>query len=84
MNESELISLINNNKYQQTKKGLMLTNKEIEVLKKYGINYNNCISLKEIVYYIEEIINNMDIVDTELELIEESIVERDYYQNTNK
>lgn len=64
--------------------GLMLTNREIEVLNSYKINYNNCSSLKEILFEIEEILNGMDIVDEELDYISSTISERDYYQNTNK
>ncbi len=64
--------------------GLMLTNREILVLDKYKINYKNCKSLKEIIFEVEEILNDMDIVDEELDFIAMSISERDYYQNTNK
>ncbi len=63
---------------------LMLTNHEIEVLKRYKIDCFRCNSLKEIIYEIEQIIDDMDIVDEELESVSESISERDYYQNTNK
>ena len=64
--------------------GLMLTNREILVLDKYKINYKNCKSLKEIIFEVEEILIDMDIVDEELDFIAMSISERDYYQNTNK
>ena len=64
--------------------GLMLTNREILVLDKYKINYKNCKSLKEIIFEVEEILNDMDILDEEIDFIAMSISERDYYQNTNK
>ena len=60
----------------------MLTNKEIEVLKKYNIEYEKCINLKELIFYIEDILQEEDVSD--LEEIEKSISERDYYENTNK
>ena len=63
---------------------LMLTNKEVTVLDRYDIDYKNCKSLKEVLFLLEDIINDMDIVDDELDLISQSIAERDYYQNTNK
>ena len=63
---------------------LLLTNKEIEILDRYSINYSNCKSLKEVLFEVEEILNDMDIVDEELDSISQSIAERDYYQNTNK
>ena len=63
--------------------GLLLTTKEIEVLDRYNIDYKKCISLKEIIYLIEDIIEDEDDIE-DLELISQSISERDYYQNTNK
>ena len=58
--------------------GLSLTNYEIEVLNRYDIDYKNCSSLKEILYYD-------DVADyEELDSVSSSIAERDYYQNTNK
>ncbi len=64
--------------------GLFLTNKEIEVLNRYQIPYQNCHSLKEIIFQIEEVLNDMEIVEEDLDLVSSSISERDYYQNTNK
>ena len=63
--------------------GLLLTNKEIEVLNRYNIDYKKCVSLKEVIYLIEDIIEDEDDSD-DLELISQSISERDYYLNTNK
>ena len=62
--------------------GLLLTNKEIEVLERYDIDYKNCSSLKDIIYVIEDILSEEEI--EELDLISQSISERDYYLNTNK
>ena len=73
----------NSNSFQNVN-GMMLTNHEIDILKKYKIDYLKCNSLKEILFEIEEILNDMDIVDEELDLISSSISERDYYLNTNK
>ncbi len=72
------------NKFVKVKSGLMLTNREVEILKMYHIDYDACCSLKEILYKIEDIISDMDIVDEELDYISSTIAERDYYQNTNK
>lgn len=70
-------------KFQQVG-NLLLTNREIEVLNRYKIDYLRCSSLKEVLFEIEELISEMDIVDDDLESISDSISERDYYQNTNK
>ena len=88
-NEYDIDDLVSNidfksNQFQEIKKGIFLTNKEIEVLEKYHIPYQNCHNLKEIIFSIEEVLEDMDIVEDELELVSSSISERDYYQNTNK
>ncbi|MCI8461039.1 MAG: hypothetical protein HFE81_06535 [Bacilli bacterium] len=84
-NLDEIIAGINfeDNKFNNVN-GLMLTNREITVLEQYKINYKSCSSLKEILFEIEDILNDMDIVDEELDYISSTISERDYYQNTNK
>lgn len=87
--EYDIDSLISNmdfesNKLQDIGNGLFLTNKEVQVLEQYKIPYQNCHSLKEILFEIEEVLNDMDIVDEELDMVSSSISERDYYQNTNK
>ena len=65
--------------------GLMLTNGEINVLKRFGINYLTCGSLKEILYKIDVVLKEDEDDDLdELDLVASSIAERDYYQNTNK
>ena len=63
--------------------GLLLSNKEISVLKEYDINYSSCNNLKEVIYLIEEKIDEYDSPEELLE-ISDSISERDYYANTNK
>ena len=72
------------NHLQTVGKNLMLTNHEIEVLNRYKIDYLKCHSLKEVLFEVEEILDDMDIAEEDLESISESISERDYYQNTNK
>ena len=81
----ELVSTLDfsSGKFQEVN-GFMLTNQEIDVLKKNHIPYEKCKSLKEVIYEIEDVIGDMDIVDEELDLISSTISERDYYQNTNK
>jgi len=88
-NDYDIDSLVSNIDFNSSKfvdvgNGLMLTNREIDILKQYNINYLNCKSLKEIIFEIESIIEDMDIVDEELDYISSTISERDYYQNTNK
>lgn len=63
--------------------GLFLTNFELETLNKYKIDYHNYHNLKQILFIIEEILNEDSSFD-DLEQISKSIAERDYYINTNK
>ncbi|MBP3841619.1 MAG: hypothetical protein IK997_05855 [Bacilli bacterium] len=65
------------------KSGVMLTNYETQVLDKYNIDYRSVSSLKEIIYLVEEVLNEDSSLD-DLENISLSISERDYYMNTNK
>lgn len=64
--------------------GIMLTNREIDVLTRYNIDYKSCLTLKEIIYKIEDVIENEEYDIDELDYISSTISERDYYQNTNK
>ncbi len=65
--------------------GILLTNKEIEVLNKYCIDYKSCTSLKNVIAKIEQVLSEDQSNDLEdLDYIVEAISERDYYQNTNK
>ncbi len=63
-------------------KGIVLTNKEIDVLKRNEIDYEKYTSVSELLYDIDEILNYTD--DEELEVVSENISERNYYLNTNK
>lgn len=86
-NIEELLGSIDfeKNKLQQTKQNLFLTNYEIAVLKKFHIDYDNCKTAKEILQKVESIISDLDDFEQEeLDQVEMSIAERDYYQNTNK
>ena len=75
----------NTNHFIDCGNGLMLTNGEISVLKRFGINYLTCNSLKEILYKIDVVLKEDEDDDLdELDLVASSIAERDYYQNTNK
>jgi hypothetical protein len=86
--EFDIDSLIGQIDFESNKfnniNGLMLTNREVEVLDRYNINYKSCTTLKEIIFQIEDLIQDMDIVEEDLDYISGTISERDYYQNTNK
>jgi len=70
-------------KFKNISKGIMLTNREIEILDRYDINYKKCGNLKEIIFEIEEVIPDLDDPE-ELEYVSSMLAERDYYQNSAK
>lgn len=63
--------------------GIYLSDNQIEVLKRYSIDYNKYTSLSSLIFDIEEILNEeADIED--LEEISVKLAELNYYNNTNK
>ena len=63
--------------------GIYLSDNQIEVLKRYDIDYKKYSSLNSLIFEIEEILNNdVDIAD--LEEISSRLSELNYYNNTNK
>lgn len=62
---------------------LVLRDSQIEILKKYNINYEAHTSLKSLIFEIEEILNyETDLED--LEQLSEELEEISYYNYTNK
>lgn len=73
----------NKNSLNDCGNGLFLTNFELDILKKYHIDYKNTKSLKEVLFLVEEILNEDNSLD-DLESISKTIAERDYYLNSHK
>lgn len=85
MNEldAHLKNIIKNNKLVCINKNIFLTNYEIDILKIFNIPYEQASNYQEILFYIEEELDqNNDAY--ELEQISSSISERNYYQFTHK
>lgn len=80
MNE-EIDQIIKNNTINYIG-NLVLNNHEISILDRYNINYKNCSDMKELMFILEEYLNDID--SDEIEDILMSISERDYYKNSNK
>ncbi len=64
------------------KHGLLLSDEEVEVLNRYGIDYENCFQMTELLYHIDRVLEEEEIA--ELEDLSIQLAERNYYQNTNK
>ena len=83
-NIKELLDSIDFNKNKLTKVNdkLMLTNYQIEVLKRFDIIPENYTSLSRIICDAEEVYE--ETLDEELDAILSELQERNYYENTNK
>lgn len=81
---NELVSEINFNDnfigYQ--KNDIILTNKEIDILNMFDIDYKSFNSLSELLYLIDDVID--DNSSDELDEVARDISERNYYLNTRK
>ena len=63
--------------------GIYLSDNDIEVLKRYDIDYSKYSSLNNLIFDIEEILNyEVDIDD--LDEVSRKLSELNYYNNTNK
>ena len=71
-----------NNKLQKINDNIYLTNNQIEILKRYNIDYEVSNSLRDLMIKIEEVLDYEDI--EELENLLTNLTERNYYENTNK
>lgn len=71
-----------NNKLIKINDNLYLTNNQIEILKRYNINYEISNSLRDLMIKIEEILD-YETID-ELENLLNTLNERNYYENINK
>ena len=65
-----------------TKNDIVLSNKEMEVLKRNEIDYENIDTVSRLLTEIDDVLIDND--DEELESVSMSISERNYYNNTNK
>ena len=74
---------IDKNVPKKRNNNLVLRDSQIEILKKYNINYEAHTSLKSLIFEIEEILNyETDLED--LEQLSEELEEMSYYNYTNK
>ena len=65
------------------KNDIYLSDSDIKVLEKYEINYLNYSNMKELLFDLEEILNN-NYVDNDLDELSIKLAEYNYYFRTNK
>ena len=80
------ISLNIENELKTRKNGLLLTDEQIEILRRHNINYEEYNNIQSLIFKIEEYINDvqgyMDITD--IDEVSKALAEQNYYNNTNK
>ena len=83
-NIQDLVSSLDfkSNALKKVNNDLMLTNYQIDVLNRNGINPEIFTSLKDIIYVAEEAYE--DTLDEELDIVIGELSERNYYENVNK
>lgn len=83
-NINELLNEIdfNKNKYVKVNKKLILTNYQINTLKRFNIDIENAPSISYIIFEAENILDEEP--DEDLEQVLYELSERNYYENTNK
>ena len=71
---------------KQIKKNIYLNNREMQILKMYDIDFQNCVDMNDLLFKIDDVLNDLyDNSDNEdLEWVSSSISERNYYMNTKK
>jgi len=83
----DIDSIVDNINFEEnfigyTNGDIVLSNKEMEVLKRNEINYESYNTVSRLLTDIDDALIDND--DEELEEISQSISERNYYMNTNK
>ena len=85
INVDDLISNINydSKMIKMRGNGIYLSDEEVEVLRRYNINYEKYVSLSSLIFDIENILNEDSNLE-DLELVGKRLAEMNYYNNTNK
>ncbi len=83
--ESLVNESIQNNTFLKVNDKLYLKKYQKEILDYYHIDYQKCSSISEILFLIDEVLENEEVDDYDkLEELALSLQEFNYYHNTNK
>ena len=82
LNIEELVKFQETSFLKRRENGLLLSDEDISILKRNGINYLNYNNLKSLLIVIEEVLENEEIL--ELEELSIKLGEYNYYNYTNK
>ena len=76
------IANINNVLLKHRNNDILLSDYQVDVLSRNGLNYKNYSSCRDLLFDIEEILN--DDYDEELDLVSSQLAEISYYKDTKK
>lgn len=65
---------------KKVKNGLYLSQEQIDILDEYNVDYRKCNSLSDLIFMVE----NLDIEDDVIMNLLDVLAERDYYENYKK
>ena len=82
LNEDEIIS--NEKNFLKKYNNIYISDEQVNILKKYNINIEKYININELIYDIEECLNDSYIELEDLEWVSQTLSEYNYYNNTNK
>lgn len=85
--ENELNNITKDYELVKLDNGLLIENKNIDILNKYDININKYSNLNSLIFEIERILNEYELDDYEYEELDnvcKNLQEKNYYLNTNK
>lgn len=81
---SDIDIVASENKFLKKYGNIYITDEQVEILKNYGIYIDNYSNLNELVYDIENYLNDSSMPLDDLEWVSQSLSEYNYYNNTNK
>ena len=85
MDSDNITKDIEKNMLKKLDNGLLLSDAHIEILERYGFDYRKYGSIEELIFDIEEFLNEEGDSDCgDLDWVSADLSERNYYQNTNK
>ena len=86
--EEEIKTIVENNKLILLKDNLYVRSWHKETLRKYDLNIDNCNTLEDLLFLIDNLINTSDDLEEDeldkLDKIAGELAEMNYYNNTNK
>ncbi len=85
--ETELNNINKDYELVKLNNGLLIENKNINILNKYEIDPNKYSNLNSLIFEIERVLNDYELDDYEYEELDnvcKSLQEKNYYLNTNK